>query len=86
MMTNFLCCTNGLDVLGFMLSSERVFMDFLDYMPDKLNKFVGYSHFASGISLPQIVLRTWDDELVDGIEFRLFVSNGKPTALTQYFI
>ena len=68
--THWLKITNGAEAMSLLLSSERVFIDLRDWL-----------EFGEP---EQIVLRAWEDELRYDYEFRLFISRGQVTGISQY--
>lgn len=68
--THWLIVRNGKECLSLLLSSERVYLDLIDWM-----KFGGKE---------QICLREWNKDLDYDNEYRAFVYNNKLTAITQY--
>mmetsp|Transcript_20420 Transcript_20420/g.61012 ORF Transcript_20420/g.61012 Transcript_20420/m.61012 type:complete len:625 (+) Transcript_20420:36-1910(+) len=63
-------CRTGADVMSLLLSSERVYSDMLDWL------WYGEPE--------QIVLRQWQPDLSLDFEFRLYVHEGRLTAISQY--
>lgn len=68
--THWLVVRNGKECLSLLLSSERVYLDLIDW-----KRFGGKE---------QIVLREWNPDLDYDNEYRAFVYNNKLTAITQY--
>jgi D123 len=70
-------CTKSRQVLNLLLTSERVFSDLLLAIDCfELNETDKWS--------TSIILREWQPLLKQENEFRLFVKNGKVTAISQY--
>lgn len=68
--THWLIVRNGKECLSLILSSERAYLDLIDW-----KRFGGKE---------QIVLREWNKDLDYDNEYRAFVYNNKLTAITQY--
>ena len=68
--TSTLRVRSGKDTLALLLSSERVFLDCVDWLKHGEPE--------------QICLRQWEDRLCIENEFRCFVHDGKMTAISQY--
>jgi gamma-glutamylcyclotransferase (GGCT)/AIG2-like uncharacterized protein YtfP len=68
--TSTLRVRSGKDALALLLSSERVFLDCIDWLKHGEPE--------------QICLRQWEDRLRIENEFRCFVHDGKMTAISQY--
>lgn len=61
---------SGAELMSLLLSSERAFVDLKDWL-----------QFGE---LEQLVLRQWQPEMTQDLEFRLFVSAGQLTGISQY--
>ena len=62
--------SSGKDTLALLLSSERVFLDCVDWLKHGEPE--------------QICLRQWEDRLCIENEFRCFVHDGNMTAISQF--
>jgi len=76
MQMKWLRCTTAQQVISLLLSSERVFADLNLALDCSLNNKDKWS--------TSVILRDWQPALRQDMEFRVFVSNNKITAISQY--
>ena len=69
-------CNNAHQIMNLLLTSERIFTDLL--------LAIECNNYADNIWSTSIILREFNDNIEQGLEFRLFVYNGKITAISQY--
>jgi hypothetical protein len=68
--TPWLCITSADEAMNLLLTSERAYTDMIDW-----------SYYGEP---EQLVLRKWEPELSYDYEFRVFISENKVTAISQY--